>query len=72
MKILYPFAKRYIAGDHFESAQSTANKLTSNGFEISFNYVGEYCTKIEEAKKAQNQYYEILNYYQDQKIDKLM
>ena len=69
MKLLFPFAKRYIAGDDLESAQSTANKLTSNGFELSFNYVGEYCKTIEEARQAQNQYSEILNYYQDQKID---
>ena len=69
MKLLYPFAKRYIAGDDFESAQFTANKVISNGFELSFNYVGEYCKTIEEAKQAQNQYSEILNYYQDQNID---
>ncbi|SVC99638.1 uncharacterized protein METZ01_LOCUS352492, partial [marine metagenome] len=47
----------------------TANELTSKGFELSFNYVGEYCSTIEEAKHAKNQYSEILNYYQDQKID---
>ena len=69
MKLLFPFAKRYIAGDDLESAQSTANKLTSNGFELSFNYVGEYCKTIEEARQAQNQYSEILNYYQTQTID---
>jgi len=69
MKLLFPFAKRYIAGDDLESAQSTANKLTSNGFELSFNYVGEYCKTIEEARQAQNQYSEILNYYQNQTID---
>ena len=69
MKLLFPFAKRYIAGDDLVSAQSTANKLTSNGFELSFNYVGEYCKTIEEAKQAQNQYSEILNYYQTQTID---
>ena len=69
MKLLFPFAKRYIAGDDLESAQSTANKLTSNGFELSLNYVGEYCKTIEEARQAQNQYSEILNYYQNQTID---
>ena len=69
MKLLFPFAKRYIAGDDLVSAQSTANKLTSNGFELSFNYVGEYCKTIEEARQAQNQYSEILNYYQNQTID---
>ena len=69
MKLLFPFAKRYIAGDDLESAQSTANKLTSSGFELSLNYVGEYCKTIEEARQAQNQYSEILNYYQNQTID---
>jgi proline dehydrogenase len=69
MKLLYPFAKRYIAGDDFESAQATANRLITNNYEISFNYVGEYCTTIEEARQAKNQYSEILNYYQDEKID---
>jgi len=69
MKLLYPFAKRYIAGDDFESAQLTANELITNGFEFSFNYVGEYSKTIDEATAARNQYLEILNYYQNKKID---
>jgi len=69
MKLLYPFAKRYIAGDDFESAQLTANELITNGFEFSFNYVGEYSKTIDEATAARNQYLEILNYYQNKMID---
>ena len=69
MKLLYPFAKRYIAGDDFESAKLTANELITNGFEFSFNYVGEYSKTIDEATAARNQYLEILNYYQNKKID---
>ena len=69
MKLLYPFAQRYIAGDDFESAQLTANELITNGFEFSFNYVGEYSKTIDEATAARNQYLEILNYYQNKKID---
>ena len=69
MKLLYPFAKRYIAGDDFESAQLTANELITNGFKFSFNYVGEYSKTIDEATAARNQYLEILNYYQNKKID---
>ena len=69
MKLLYPFAKRYIAGDDFESAQLTANELITNGFEFSFNYVGEYSKTIDEVTAARNQYLEILNYYQNKKID---
>ena len=69
MKLLYPFAKRYIAGHDFRSAQFTAKELSDNGFALSFNYVGEYSKTLDEAIAARNQYSEILNYYQDEKID---
>ena len=69
MKLFYPFAKRYIAGDDFKSAELTANELISNGFEFSLNYVGEYSKTLDEAIAAQNQYSKILNNYQDTTID---
>jgi len=69
MKLLYPFAKRYIAGDDIRSAQRTANVLSNDGFSLSFNYVGEYSKTLDEAIAAQNQYSEILNNYQDSTID---
>ena len=69
MKLLYPFAKRYIAGDDIRSAQRTANALSNDGFSLSFNYVGEYSKTLDEAIAAQNQYFEILNNYQDTTID---
>ena len=69
MKLLYPFAKRYIAGDDIRSAQRTANALSNDGFSLSFNYVGEYSETLDEAIAAQNQYFEILNNYQDSTID---
>jgi proline dehydrogenase len=69
MKLLYPFAKRYIAGDDLRSAQIVANILSDNGFEISFNYVGEYSKTLDEAALVQNQYFEIINRYQNNQID---
>ena len=69
MKLLYPFAKRYIAGDDLRSAQIVANLLSDNGFEISFNYVGEYSKTLDEAALVQNQYFEIINRYQNHPID---
>ena len=69
MKLLYPFAKRYIAGDDIKSAQATANTLSDDGFALSFNYVGEYSKTLDEATAARNKYSEILNDYQDSKID---
>ena len=47
----------------------TAKELSDNGFALSFNYVGEYSKTLDEAIAARNQYSEILNYYQDKKID---
>jgi proline dehydrogenase len=69
MKLLYPFAKRYIAGDDLRSAQIVANLLSDNGFEMSFNYVGEYSKTLDEAALVQNQYFEILNNNQNNNID---
>ena len=69
MKLLYPFAKRYIAGDDIRSAQRTANALSNDGFSLSFNYFGEYSKTLDEAIAAQNQYSKILNNYQDSTID---
>ena len=51
MKLLYPFAKRYIAGDDFESAQATANRLITNNYEISFNYVGNIAQPLKKPGK---------------------
>ena len=69
MKLLYPFARRYIAGDDIRSSQRTANVLSNDGFSLSFNYVGEYSKTLDEAIAAQNQYSKILNNYQDSTID---
>ena len=41
MKILYPFAKRFIAGHDFESAKPKIQKLMDEGYEVSIDYVGE-------------------------------
>jgi hypothetical protein len=40
MKLLYPLAKRFIAGYDFESAKPKIDKLIADGFEVSVDYVG--------------------------------
>ena len=69
MKLLYPFAKRFIAGHDFESAKPKIRKLMDDGYEVSIDYVGELSKTIEDCFEARRQYLEIINYYKDKNID---
>lgn len=69
MKILYPLAKRFIAGHSFDSAKPKIEKLMSEGFEVSVDYLGELSSNLEDCQKATEQYLKIINYYWDKNID---
>lgn len=69
MKILYPLAKRFIAGHDFESAKESVDKLLSEGFEISVDYLGELSSTLEDCEKATEQYLEIVRHYNYQPIN---
>ena len=69
MRILYPLAKRFIAGYNFKSAKPRINKLLEDGYEVSIDYVGELSKTVMDCDKAKLQYIEIINYYRKEKID---
>tara|TARA_Y100000593_G_scaffold93309_1_gene187758 strand:- start:14794 stop:15645 length:852 start_codon:yes stop_codon:yes gene_type:complete len=69
MKLLYPFAKRFIAGYDFESAKNPISKLLKEGYEVSIDYVGEKAETVEDSVKASVEYFKVINDYKDQKID---
>lgn len=69
MKLLYPLAKRFIAGHSFDSAKPAVDKLLNEGYEISIDYLGELSETEKDCEKATNQYIEIIEFYKDQKID---
>tara|TARA_Y100001938_G_scaffold118029_1_gene162995 strand:- start:749 stop:1588 length:840 start_codon:yes stop_codon:yes gene_type:complete len=69
MKILYPLAKRFIAGHDFDSAKPKIDQLMDEGYEVSIDYLGELSKTIDDCFKASEQYMEIINYYKDKKID---
>ena len=69
MKLLYPLAKRFIAGHDFDSAKPKIAELMNKGYEISIDYVGELSKNTEDAGQAAKQYIEISNFYKDEKID---
>jgi len=69
VKLLYPLAKRFIAGYDFESAKPKIDKLMEEGFDVSIDYVGELSEDIKDCSRAAKQYIEISNHYSGEKID---
>ena len=63
MKLLYPFAKRFIAGHDFDSAIPVISKLIWDGYDITIDYLGELCKTKEDCQNARQQYVDIIEYY---------
>ena len=63
MKLLYPLAKRFIAGHDFESAIPVISKLIWDGYDITIDYLGELSKTKEDCQKAHQQYVDIIEYY---------
>ena len=56
MKLLFPFAKRFIAGENLEDASEQIINLQEQRFRVALNLVGESGSTREEALNAQNEY----------------
>jgi len=69
MSLLYPLAKRFIAGHSFESAKPVIKKMIDDGYEVSVDFMGENSTTYKQARKAYKQYKEIINELKDYNID---
>ena len=63
MKLLYPLAKRFIAGYDFDSAKPVIEKLLSNGYRVSIDYLGELSKTKDDCLYAFIQYCDIIDYY---------
>ena len=63
MKLLYPLAKRFIAGHDFDSAIPVISKLIWDGYDVTIDYLGELCKTKEDCQKAEQQYVDIIEYY---------
>ena len=69
MKLLFPFAKRFIAGYDFASAIPIIQKLMDDGYKVSVDYLGELSKTEEDCERAYQQYLEIVDYYKNSKIN---
>jgi len=64
MNILYPLAKRFIAGENVEGLLETMSKLIEN---VTINYVGESCSNKKTIEENLNEYEYLI--YHLQKMD---
>ena len=64
MKLLYPLAKRFIAGHDFDSAIPVISQLITDGYDITIDYLGEISKTEEDCDKALDQYCDIIQYYE--------
>ena len=63
MKLLFPFAKRFIAGENLEDASEQIINLQEQRFRVALNLVGESGSNREEALNAQNEYLKALKLF---------
>ena len=63
-KLIYPFAKRFIAGRDFESAKPVIGQLISDGYDITIDYLGEISKTEKQCDIALDQYIDIIHYYE--------
>ena len=63
MKLLYPLAKRFIAGHDFDSAIPVISQLMLDGYDVTIDYLGELSKTEEDCQKATQQYIDIIEYY---------
>ena len=63
-KLIYPFAKRFIAGVDFDSAIPVIGSLITDGYDITIDYLGEISKTEEQCDKALDQYNDIIKYYE--------
>ena len=63
MKLLFPFAKRFIAGENLEDTSEQILSLQQQGFRVALNLVGESANTKEEALNAQAEYLKALKLF---------
>ncbi len=67
-KLVWIFSKRYIAGQNLNEAITTAKKLNIEGNLVTIDLLGEFITKMSEAENNKNEYLEIIERAEKEKI----
>ncbi|NOX85900.1 MAG: proline dehydrogenase [Chlorobi bacterium] len=67
--LVWVFSKRYIAGKTIADAIMASKSLNSEGFMVTIDLLGEFITKLSEAKANKEKYLEIIEHIEKNKIN---
>lgn len=67
--LVWVFSKKYIAGKTLDSAIDISKELNKNGSMVTIDLLGEFITKLDEARSNKNEYLGIIDNVQKHKID---
>lgn len=68
-KIIWIFSKRYIAGVTVQDAIISAKKLNDQGIMVTMDILGEFIKTLDEAEKNRDEYIELIDLVEKEKID---
>lgn len=67
--MVWLFSKRYIAGETVESGLHTSQTLNAKGILVTVDLLGEFITKIEQARANKTAYLDIISRFREQGIN---
>jgi proline dehydrogenase len=65
MTILFPFAKRFIAGEDIPTALKATSKMHRRGYSTSMDLLGEHVHNASQAEDAKNEYMHLISHFAD-------
>jgi proline dehydrogenase len=68
-KLVWLFSKKYVAGETLGNAINACRELNAKGIKTTIDLLGEFITKMEQAKENKNDYLNIIEHIQKEKID---
>lgn len=68
-KFVWLFSKKYIAGENLSDAIKVSKKLNSEGSMVTIDILGEFITELSEAEKNKEDYLEVIEQAEKNKID---
>ncbi len=67
-KLIWVFSKRYIAGQNIDQAVSVSKHLNADNMKITVDLLGEFASDLSEATKNKEEYLEIIERFEKEKI----
>ena len=68
-KFIWIFSRPYISGETINDAMRVSKDLNKKGIRVTFDILGEFITKLEEAEKNKEEYFHLIDYSVENGID---